>query len=83
MAEEVAKKLANHCATGYYKFKDKESKLTIELEPNGVLKVYLKKSLFKQQKVLEFFPDHILTPLYIRGEWKKDLEKLYELAMQK
>jgi len=67
-----------------YKFKNKETNLKIRYTPGcwpetmGSLRVYLKKSFFKKEKVFEFSRDH-KEPLrrYIPGEWEKDLEKLY------
>jgi len=85
MAEEVVKKLANYFSDNmeYYQFKDKENKIIIKRQfyPDVALTVYLKKGLFKK-KVLDTKDDKTIL-LYNRGEWKKDLEKLYEIALQK
>ena len=83
MAEEVVKKLGNYCSAGDYNFKDKENKLIIKQQfSKGLLELYLKKGLFRKEKVLEFSQYPKLTPFYALGEWKKDLEKLYATATQ-
>lgn len=82
-AEKVAEKLGRLGMESYI-FKDKETKLIIKYrtgcwpETLGELKVYLKKSFFKKEKVFEFSKDY-KEPLlaYFPGEWEKDLEKLY------
>jgi len=84
MAEEVVKKLGNDfSSTDYYRFQDIENKIIIKRQfyPDVKLTIYLKKGLFKK-KVLETKDDKTIL-LYNRGEWKKDLEKLYEIALQK
>lgn len=83
MAEEVVKKLGNYYGMGFYQFKDKENKFIIKRQfyPYVGLTLYLKKGLFKK-KVLKTKDDRTIL-IYNRGEWKKDLEKLYEIAAQK
>jgi hypothetical protein len=86
IGERVAEKFGKFGMESY-KFKDKETNLKIKYTPGcwpetlGSLKVYLKKSFFKKEKVFEFSRDY-KEPLlaYFPGEWEKDLEKLYSKA---
>lgn len=88
-AEKVAEKLGRFGMESYF-FKDKETKLTIKYTPPcwpetlGRIKVYLKKGLFKREKILEFNKnnkDQLF--IYSPGEWEEDLEKLYMKTQQK
>lgn len=86
MGERVAEKFGKFGMESY-KFKDKETRLIIKYRTGcwpktlGKLKVYLKKSFFKKEKVFEFSKDY-KEPLlaYSPGEWEKDLENLYKKA---
>lgn len=86
IGERVAEKFGKFGMESY-KFKDKETNLKIKYTPGcwpetmGSLRIYLKKSFFKKEKVFEFSRDHI-EPLrfYLSGDWEKDLEKLYSKA---
>lgn len=87
-AEKVAEKLGRFRMENYF-FKDKETKLIIRYTPPcwpetlGKIKVYLKKGLFKKEKILEYSKNNKDPfPIYSPGEWEEDLEKLYIKAQQ-